>query len=62
MYCIRCIKRLFFGEYSTKNDDEIYRVYRPITKIKPVEKEPLTEKELYETSMFKKISEWSIED
>jgi len=63
MYCIKCIKRLFSKEekeYSFKKKDndneEFYKVYRPID---INTSKPLTEKELSETSMFKKINEWS---
>ena len=58
MYCINCIKRLFFKQYIRESEEE-YISLRPI---KTQTNVPLTTDKLYETSMFKKISDWSIKE
>jgi len=67
MSCVKCIKRIFCSDYKNtiiqeEEDEDEFIVTPKITKISKNDKNkniPLTIDDISETSMFKKINEWS---
>ena len=67
MNCLKCIKRLFFGK-ETKEEEEDFIEYNYPVKVISKNQEsynnntPLTINGLSDTSMFRAINEWTMNE
>ena len=63
MNCLKCIKRLFFGNETNEEEENFIEPVEVISKNQESYKNtPLTINGLSDTSMFKAINEWTMNE